>query len=190
MFLQPAAASAATALEGAYAELEREAVAATEVGGGYASSTTRAAELRYSGQEYSLSVPGGVAVAPAELAERFHAEHERLYGFARRDVAVEFVKLAVSHIVRTGANGSASSRNGHRVPPAGTPSPARVREAWEAGGRRRLAVHDRAELASGTTFAGACVIEEPGATTYVPLGWTGAVDAHGNLLIDRTEETP
>jgi N-methylhydantoinase A/oxoprolinase/acetone carboxylase beta subunit len=190
MFLQPAGGEAAVALEGTYAELEREAVAAAQVGGSYASATTRTAELRYSGQEYSLTVPGGVAIAPDDLAERFHAEHERLYGFARRDVAVEFVKLAVSHTVRTGAHGNAATRNGHREPRGGGATSAGAREAWESGRPRELAVYDRPGLAADTTFAGSCVIEEPGATTYVPLGWRGAVDAHGNLLIERGEETP
>ena len=184
MFLHPTATTTRDRLEDAYAELEHEAVASAQLGETYERETTRSAELRYDGQEYSLEVPAERAARGADLAERFHLEHARLYGFARPEVPVELIKLAVSHVVRTGA---AVQRNGDRRP--GLAEAGRTRTVWEAGRSRDVAVHDRDHLATGTALSGPSVIEEPGATTYVPLGWRGAVDAHGNIVIDRLEET-
>ena len=102
---------------------------------------------------------------------------------------VEFVKLAVSHVVRTGADDGGERRNGHGGRSAGAAAPARTRAVWEAGKLREVAVYDRDDLARGAILPGPCVVEETGATTYVPLGWRGAVDANANLVIDRAEET-
>jgi N-methylhydantoinase A len=187
MFLRAASDAAVEQLEEAYGELEREAVAAARLDGRFERTTTRFASLRYSGQEYSLEVVGGDDDNAAGLAERFHAEHERLYGFARRQVDVEFVKLAVSHTVRTGAR--AEPLNGHRSTSASVARPARARTVHQVGAMHEVAVHDRADLRCGAMLPGPCVVEEPGATTYVPLRWSGTIDAHANLVIERAVET-
>ena len=54
-----------------------------------------AADLRYAGQSFELLIPFD---DPAELEEAFHAEHERRYGHADRDRAVELVTLRAAAV--------------------------------------------------------------------------------------------
>ena len=54
-----------------------------------------AADLRYAGQSFELLVP---FEDPDELADAFHAEHERRYGHADRERAVELVTLRAAAV--------------------------------------------------------------------------------------------
>ena len=52
------------------------------------------------------------------------------------------------------------------------------------GGRRcRAALIARDKLRSGDSLSGPAVISEYSATTLVPHGWTGRVDAYGQILL-------
>src|SRR6185436_2447951 len=54
---------------------------------------TRTLDARYRGQSYEINLPF-TATAEGWL-EEFHARHHRLYGYSRRDRAVEVVTLRV-----------------------------------------------------------------------------------------------
>ena len=54
---------------------------------------------------------------------------------------------------------------------------------YEGGRWRRAWLLDREKLRAGDRFAGPLVITELSATTFVPSGWTGTVDAHSNLIL-------
>lgn len=58
-----------------------------------------AADCRYVGQSHSLTVPWDPAAPATDLAEAFHAAHERAAGRAMRDRAVEAVSLRVAAVV-------------------------------------------------------------------------------------------
>jgi N-methylhydantoinase A/oxoprolinase/acetone carboxylase beta subunit len=45
------------------------------------------------------------------------------------------------------------------------------------------AVYDRAAMGEGFAFAGPAIVEQADTTTLVEPGWTGTVDAAGNLLL-------
>jgi N-methylhydantoinase A len=47
--------------------------------------------------------------------------------------------------------------------------------------------YDRAGLVTGDQLPGPAVIEEPTATTFVPVGWTATVDAFLNVLLRRDD---
>jgi N-methylhydantoinase A len=53
------------------------------------------AELRYRGQSFELTVPLG-----ERLAERFHAAHEKRYGFADRERPIELVAVRTAQVRR------------------------------------------------------------------------------------------
>jgi N-methylhydantoinase A len=46
-------------------------------------------------------------------------------------------------------------------------------------------VWERDRLPEAATLRGPAIVEEFGATTVVPPGWTAAVDPHGNLRLER-----
>ncbi len=139
----------------------------------------RAADCRYDGQSFELTVPVDEPVDAAAVEERFHAAHERAYGYAM-DEAVEVVNLraaatvsGVEPVVRHDGGGEA------RI---GT------REAHFPGhGSRETAVYDRDRLDPGATVDGPAILEQAESTTVVPPAWSGDVLADGTLAMTREE---
>jgi N-methylhydantoinase A len=181
MYLRAAAELRDGQLEEAYDGLVRDAVARVEGGDGRSTTVARAAELRYAGQEYTLRIDGSGGVA--DCTGRFHDEHERLYGFARRDTPAELVKLMVSVVVSTSRRGDVPGRRAGD----GAAGGARTRTIWEGRQAHEAPVYERVDLAPGSLLAGPCVVEEPGATTFVGSGWHGRVDEPLNLVLTRAE---
>jgi N-methylhydantoinase A len=168
-------------LSGAELTAERIATEVSElrasIGAGMAEAAAEATyELRYRGQAFELAVPGPLRPDPAELAERFAAEHERRYGYRDPDAEVELVNVRLA-----------------LVEEAPAPQP----EAAPAGRLERLtrpACFDgtwteadvlRGEPEAGTTAAGPCVFELPEATLVLPPGWRGEVDERGTICAVR-----
>jgi N-methylhydantoinase A len=159
------------ALEAAGAEeMRREGVADDAI------EFERRLDLRYVGQSYELTVPAG-----GDLAERFHAEHDRVYGFSAESEPIECVSLRLTTVGRIA-----------KPPPRalarfGPPEPRSRREVYfaEAGGYVDCPIHDRYALGAGAQLAGPAVVEEFDSTTVVHPGYRLRVDDHGNLFIER-----
>jgi N-methylhydantoinase A len=146
----------------------------------------RSVDLRYHGQSFELPIP--VAAGPLAAADvgrlraDFDAAHERAYGYAAPDDAVELVNVRLAAIGVTprprraplpeGSRDAAAALKGHR-------------DVWfaEAGGWQRTDVLDRTKLLRGNVIAGPAIVEEHDASTLVHPGWHAAVDEHGNLLL-------
>jgi len=149
----------------------------------------RRVDVRYVGQAYELSVP----LAP-DFVARFHAEHERAYGYAHSGRPTEIVNLRVRLIVPTPKpavlSASRSSKARGRFI---HPSPKAVlkrKPVWFDRRWRDTPVYDRDRFEPGTRFAGPAVVTEYSATTVVPPGWVSNVDRGLNLLLARTQESP
>jgi N-methylhydantoinase A len=140
-----------------------------------------AVDMRYGGQAYELTVPLTDATDDiAALAEAFHREHERLYGFRDTEAPIE---LGTARLAVIG-----------RVAPVPLPrlaesaSPSRPRETRRVhleSGWTEAAIYDRTELAAGGRLAGPAIIEQEDTTTLILPGWHLVVDAFGNLDIAR-----
>jgi N-methylhydantoinase A len=133
-------------------------------------------ELRYSGQAFELAVPGPIRPDPAELAERFAAEHERRYGYRDPDADVELVHIRLALV-------ASAPTPAPRAAPAGRLEEG-VRKA-RFGGRWVEARVLRGEPAAGASAEGPCVLELPEATLVLPPGWHAAVDDHGTIEAAR-----
>ena len=141
----------------------------------------RRLDLRYAGQAYELSVP-----AAGNFVAAFHRAHEARYGYHDIKRTVEIVNLRVR---ATGV----TDKPGLRKIPAASKSvkgsrgaSARTRNAIDCvldGQRCRAALIARDELRSGDSLSGPAVISEYSATTLVPRGWSGRVDAYGQILL-------
>ncbi|GIH71461.1 hydantoinase/oxoprolinase family protein [Sphaerimonospora thailandensis] len=167
-----------------FTELEAEAAAALDREGFADHVYARSADLRYFGQAYEVRVAapdGPVDEAwAAAVTERFHAEHERLYGYGYRDDprhAVEWVNLRVSGI------GPITRPAIARLPrQEDEPSPVCTRDVYyEQWGR--TVVYRRTGLGAGAVVRGPAVIEEYGSTLPVHPGFTATMDDYGNLLV-------
>jgi N-methylhydantoinase A/oxoprolinase/acetone carboxylase beta subunit len=139
-------------------------------------------DVRYVGEAYEIRVeqPGTEATEAAleEVVERFHAEHERLYGFRRED-PVEVLNARLTALV------ALPKPSWAEVAPA---------DAVQEVGRRRLTldgeaievpVHRREEMGAGPVVDGPALVEESQSTTFVPRGWSARIDPYGNLRLAR-----
>ncbi|GIH60556.1 hydantoinase/oxoprolinase family protein [Microbispora siamensis] len=166
------------------ADLEAQAAAALDREGFAEHVYARSADLRYYGQAYEVRVPapdGPVDEAwLAVVAERFHAEHERLYGYGYRDDprhAVEWVNLRVS-----GIGPITRPKIAPRPRQEDEPSPVATRDVYyEQWGR--TVIYRRGDLGAGAVVRGPAVIEEYGSTLPVHPGFTATMDDYGNLVV-------
>ena len=158
----------------AFRELEAEAVAAFQEER-TRPILTRSADLRYHGQGFELRVDWS-----EKAVARFHQLHARSYGYADPSRPVEIVTLRVQAIARSPKPRLKRMSLGKSDARRALLSPHRI---FEDGRWRQASLYDRALLKPGNRIVGPAVITELSATTYLPTGWTAAVDAHGNLLL-------
>jgi len=151
-----------------------------------ASAIAHSAELRYVGQAFQIEVP----IDPAWLEETgterlraaFHDRHERLYAHADRAADVELIDL------RATITGATPKPELKAVPTAhGPATPAARRPIHYRKQRYDAAVYGRRDLMAGQHLDGPAIVEQEDTTTLVPAGFRAAVDAFGNLVIERRE---
>ncbi|WP_440771059.1 hydantoinase/oxoprolinase family protein [Natronorubrum sp. DTA28] len=147
-----------------------------------AAEVERAADCRYAGQSFELTVPVDESFDADAVAERFHASHEQAYGYAM-DESLEVVNLRATATVpgteptvRHEGTGDArlGSRDAH-FPGTGVEP-------------RETTVYDRDRLASGATISGPAILEQAESTTVVPPNWGGEILADGTLVMSRAAD--
>jgi N-methylhydantoinase A len=138
--------------------------------------------------EVSFAVPAGtIERRDAEaIARAFHAEHERLYGYALAEegTPVEIINVRVQAIGRTarpryreeawGGEDAAHALKGRRsmyIP--------------EAGSFQPVPVYDGHRLRYGNRLTGPAMIEEVTTAVFVSSGYDCAVDALGSFAVCR-----
>ena len=136
---------------------------------------TRQADLRYRGQSFELTVPGG-----GDLVAAFHAEHERRYGYRMDDEPVQVVSVRVVATVPGELPSLAEP-----APPQDAPQPGR-RRAYLAGGWTEIEVFQRAALGCGSTVSGPAIVEFAEATCLIGPSWRGGIDAAGTLVLETS----
>jgi N-methylhydantoinase A len=171
-------------------EAEARAQLAAEGFTGAAVAVRRAADCRYEGQSFELTVPvaaGAVDAATlAGLAEAFGREHERTYGHrAGPDEPVEIVSLRVVGAGVPDRPRMPATLTLDRHGPGRSGGARRVYFGPDLGWRE-TPILDRPDLAAGR--AGPCIVEEYDATCVVPPDARAALDAHGNIVIDLGTE--
>ena len=152
-------------------ELAREGFAARQV------RRTRLLDLRYAGQSFELTLP-----ASGDVVSAFHRMHQQRYGYADSSRTVEIVNVRVRLAGITPKPKLPRRRLG---PPSASAAVIAQRAATFAGKAHRAAVLDRARLQPGHRFPGPAIIVEYSATTLVPPGWRGHVDAVENIILER-----
>ena len=160
------------------AELAREGIVGTSV------EFQRQVDMRYVGQSFELAIPTPGrfdAASASSLLERFHAEHDRAYGFCAPDEPTECVSVRLTSVGRIAkpplsplASGEAAASKDRRP----------VYFAEEAG-YVDCPVYDRYALQAAVRLEGPAIVEEFDSTTVVHPGYTAEVDTYGNLRIGR-----
>ncbi len=133
-------------------------------------------DMRYIGQAYELTMPVDEFMthgAPLDqLVPRFHEFHRLRYGHASSREGVEIVNFRLTAVHRSTvqrASAVMAPRDGPVV-------------AESAG---EYVFYQRDTLPPGFTVRGPAVVEEATATTFVPGGWVGTVEADRNLTLRR-----
>jgi len=177
--------------EALFAGLEARAraeLAAEGLGEGEA-IIARELDMRYAGQGYELrvSMDGLGALDDAALVAartRFDARHQQIHGHAAREKEVE----VVSYRVR--AHVSVPKFEARPRPTPKTPIDAKAalkgrRMVWFDGLTGAEApIYERDRLEVGARLTGPAMVEQMDATTAIPAGWRGEVDAYGNLILE------
>ena len=136
-------------------------------------------EMRYVGQSYELAVPAA-ELTPASFLPTFHALHQERFSHSDPARTTEVVNLRVRLTVAT------SAMEMPRLAPSRGDPLLGDREVWFEG-PARAAVYDRLRLSPGDRLVGPAIVVQMDATTAIPPGWSGAVDAWGNLVLEQTD---
>jgi N-methylhydantoinase A len=151
---------------------------------------TRLVDLRYVGQEHTLSVPveGRLAAGAAQpLRERFDALHAERYGHNAPAEPVQVVNLRLRAQARSGVGsqgwgvGRPSAQAGASTdrPQLGT------RRIWldQASGAVDCPVYARERLVAGARIEGPAIIQEYGSATLLYGGDVAEVSDVGHLVV-------
>jgi len=140
-------------------------------------------DLRYVGQEFTLSVP--VELAQLKKGDRkgiriaFDELYEQRYAHHSPEEPVEMVNI------RLGAIGKRPSLSFPSLAPLGTAAPAAERQVYFSSAQKPLAakVYRRDRLGAGARIAGPALIQEHGTTTVLFENDTCEVAPSGELII-------
>jgi N-methylhydantoinase A len=142
------------------------------------------ADMRYAGQSFEIDVPLDSAWAEAgdmdAITGAFHDRHEAVYDFCDRKAAVQILNLRLVIVGETPkpALKMLPERPGPADPVATIP-------VHFDGAEHQAPLFERESLLAGQTFTGPAVIAQADSTTCVPGGFTGRVDAWGNVILER-----
>jgi N-methylhydantoinase A len=148
-------------------------------------------DLRYRGQFFELTVdlPAEMVERPdaADIATRFHALHERLFGFCSPDGDIEVLnaRLAVGgDVPLTPATIDADRRSGDAI--------VGERTCWSAphGAFRPLPVIDTGRLLPNDPVDGPAIVELTSTAAVIPEGMSLTLDHHGSLVVFETQTRP
>jgi N-methylhydantoinase A len=151
----------------------------------------RAVDMRYLGQNFELTVPVPPALWTGDLGALKHAfltEHERVYGYATEDEAIQIVNIRLT------ALGEPEPLDLPVLPRAAGPDAGAARTSernvyfQEAGGFVPTPVYRRERLRSGHHIAGPAIVEQMDCTTVILPGQRAVVDDRANLLIDTGDD--
>jgi N-methylhydantoinase A len=173
-----------------YAELQVDADRALEREGFAAPERrfVRTADLRYYGQAFEVRVEvanGDLSLdATDRVAQSFHDQHRRLYGYDFADdprQQVEWVNIRVTGIGPIRSPEVVPIGDGSGGDQAWTGSRRAYFEQWAD-----VPTYERSKLGAGDVLDGPAVIEEFGSTVPLHPGFRAEVDRYGNLRIART----
>jgi N-methylhydantoinase A len=168
---------------GLFAEMESSVRRQLELEGFEAGQQRRrrSLDLRYRSQAFELNLE--LADEPLAAVEAaFHQRHLAMYGHADEAATIDLVNARLS------AYGVVAKPEAARHPGGGAALPDALIERRSIrfdGAAHDCPVWERERLPADAELRGPAIVEEFGATTVVPPGWRGTVDAWGNLRFER-----
>ena len=151
-------------------------------------------DLRYRGQEYTVTVPlpgaGFAAEDRGGVAARFHELHRLLYGHSAPEEALELVavRVTVHRSVEKGQSFAATHASPSESGRSASAYTKRRVHMGEGYGFMDTPVYRRDELASGARLEGVAIVEEAASTTVLLPHDRLQVVATGELVIRISNE--
>ena len=140
-------------------------------------------DVRYFRQGYEFSLDVGLETLSngglGDVADRFGAAHERLYGF-RLEQPVELVNLRA---VGTGSVTKIRTPKSERGDADASAAVVEQHRVFFDGNFVTANIYDRAELCAGNHINGPAVVMQKDTTTVIHPGHVGEVDEYLNILI-------
>ncbi len=138
----------------------------------------RSLDLRYHGQGYELNVP-----VTENVGARFHAEHQRRYGYHHAGREIELVTLRLRARLRMPPVQTLQAPRPRKSRVSSVPPAERAR-VWFHSAIVTTPVFERAALVPRQVMKGPAIVTEYSATTVVPAGKRFYLDGAENLVID------
>ncbi|MTW84495.1 hydantoinase/oxoprolinase family protein [Virgibacillus dakarensis] len=149
---------------------------------------TRLVDLRYVGQEYTVTVPlvdGKIeSNSINRLTELFNNTHQNIYGHSNPEGAVEVVNLRIVGLGKL--ENEENIQSSDKV--LGSPEPIRRKAVVWNNKEIETPVYSTNDLAFGHIVSGPTIIESSTSTIVVPEYYTVNVDRFGNLEVIRRNE--
>jgi N-methylhydantoinase A len=162
-------------LDSIFAELEREIAAELKKEDWQGRALFEpSCDMRYRGQGYELNLP-----YHARLVERFHAEHERRYGYSSPEREVEIVTVRMRGRVASPEKLSRLKIQAEQ----GKLRPATASVYFD-GRRHKTQILPRNLVKPGKRYRGPAIITEYSATTVAPPGFRFMADKADSLLVE------
>jgi N-methylhydantoinase A len=150
-------------------------------------------DMRYVRQYHEVNVPFDAA-SPADVVERFHVEHDRLYGYQLREekTPVEVINLRLRAVGRT------PKPTFPEAPTGGTDASAArkgARRAWvpERARFEDVPAYDGERVGRGMRIEGPALVDQTNTSLFLSADYDLVCDRHGNFLgfkRDRADALP
>lgn len=143
-------------------------------------------DCRYERQNYEIPIrisSGQLDIKSiAELKEKFHAEHNRLYGYSDKNKNIQMVNY------RLGAIGIIDKPNLEPLPLDAnylSPKAIEIRQVRFEGCKEYVdtAIYSRDDIPVGFKISGPAIIEQMDSTSIIPPGWVAYNDPYLNLIV-------
>jgi N-methylhydantoinase A len=177
-------AGALDRMRAGYAELERAALRWLREEQGYAGehSFLYSADMRYQGQSYEIETmldAGEIRRGEsAAIGRRFHERHRQVYDHADPEAPIQVINLRLVVVGRSPK--PAFPAEEEDVAPASSKD---VRRVFIDGTERDVPIFERSALRAGAFFTAPAIVVQSDCTTCIPPGFSGRVDAYGNLIL-------
>jgi N-methylhydantoinase A len=135
-------------------------------------------DMRYTGQEYTLTVAAPEPSDVPALVAQFHDDYFVRYGHSTPGAPVETVAVRLTAIgVNDAPMAVAAATDAALAPDRGT------RTVVFDGVEHEAAIVHRDAVGNGAVVDGPAIVEEPTSTTVVPPGWTVGLGPANALLL-------
>lgn len=138
------------------------------------------ADIRYTGQQFSVTVELPVGSPVGAWDKLFRERYERTHGTVAGHPATEFVTVRLTAVGPDVGEYSAAEQLPESVVTTGT--------VVHDGRQVDAVLCNRGLL--GERCDGPAVVSDPGSTIYVPPGWSAATGPMGTVLLTKIEEQP